>query len=307
MAARLLLMSDGGPGSGNHGHKGRPGQRGGSGPGGGSASEPAKSFHSMSDSEYDSWHQKESTSRIIADDFEKKYGVSLDDANMGRNDRWVEEENQWLSDIAHQTSDDLDQVGPGFGKCGYIQSSDGSKAINAYLRREEVGRLYTKGQMKETIDAMNRLIDKSSLSQDMAVDRCAGINALEAMGIPVGAHGKTFRIGHAFCTDGLDYDAVAKAINDGYVGSVITDKGFMSASAVPSRNVFGGSDVTFSIHAPKGTKAFISDNTMEAELVFKPNTKQRITGARVIEREATDHDGKKVKRKSIEVSLEIVE
>ena len=80
----------------------------------------------------------------------------------------------------------------------------------------------------------------------------------------------------------------------------------MSASVSAEDNIFGGSDVTFTILAPEGTHAYISNNTREAEVVFAPNTKQEIVGARVQEREATDYEGKKTKREVVEVFLKIV-
>lgn len=260
----------------------------------------------MTESEYADWHAEHSTRNEIANDFEEKYGVSLDDALAGRSDRLISEEREWLSDIAQRYVEDIYQVQPGYGKCGYIQAADGSKAINAYLRKGEIGKIYKKGEMEETIGSMYRLIDSTTIDRDMVVDRCAGIDALEHMGIDVGKHGKSFRIGHAFCTEDLDVQLIVDNINKGYIGKEIVDKGLMSSSATPDLNVFGGSDVTFTILAPKGTHAYISDNVQEAELVFKPGTNQRIVGARATERMAKDHDGKEIKREVVEIFLKII-
>lgn len=263
----------------------------------------------MNKDEYIEWQAENSTKKIVEENFEEKYGMTIEKArfnfeqtNMNPNDKW-----ESFSDVAEKARDDILQVTQGSygGRCGYIQSADGSKAINAFLRRGEVD-FYKVSEMQKTIDSMNRLIDTTELDKDIVVDRCAGIDALKAMGIDVGETGKSFRIGHAFCTEGLDVEGVVDNINNNYVGSTIIDKGFMSASVSPDNNVFGGSDVTFTTLAPAGTHAYVSDNLVESEVVFAPNTEQEILGARVQERKVRDYEGKETTRKVVEIILKIV-
>ena len=263
----------------------------------------------MTETEYLQWQAENSTEKAIEEKFEEQYGMSIhkawydfNDTGMNPNDKW-----ETFSDVAQKAKEDITRVTNtyGSGACGYIQSADGSKAINAYLRRDEVD-LYSEKAMNTTIDAMNRLIETTELDRNLIVDRCAGIDSLQRMGIEVGDVGKTGRIGHAFVTEGLDTQQIVDNINENYTGAQIIDKGFMSASVSAENNVFGGSDVTFTILAPEGTHAYISNNTREAEVVFAPSTKQEIIGARVQEREATDYEGKKTKREVIEVFLKIV-
>lgn len=258
----------------------------------------------MSEKDYLSWQEKSSTQRTIEKEFEEKYGVKYDDALWGRKDEWIDSDRMWLSDIAKQYEDDVWQVSSGYGHCGYIQSADGSKAINAYLRRGEKSKLYSKAEMQKTIDSMNRLIDKTEINENIVVDRWAGIDALKAFGIDVDS-GKGFKIGHAFCTDEIDYTNAIQSIRE-IIGSQVTDKGFMSASVCSDLNVFKGSDIKFKIYVPKGTKAYISENIKESEIVFSPNTAQEITGVRLIETEAVDYEGKKTERKTIEIALKIL-
>ena len=258
----------------------------------------------LSKNEYDEWQASNSTAHELERNFSEKYGVEMQDGIIGE-DKYIDGKG-WVSDLWAEVTDDLYQVQNGYGHCGYIQSSDGSKAINAYLRRGEVGRLYRKQEMEKTIESMRRLINETSLNEALSVDRCAGIDAIERMGIEIGEHGRSFRIGHCFCTEGVDFESIAKKINSEYIGTEIVDKGFMSASVVPEKNIFGGSDVTFTIIAPKGTHAFISENTIESEIVFMDGTRQEITGARVTERAAKDHDGKETTRKTLEILLKII-
>ena len=265
--------------------------------------------------QYIEWQKNNSTRDAICRKFEEKYGVQLNRETMpdgtiiadlsSSDDKYISSEKKWLYEIFEETLDDISQVSAGRGHCGYIQSADGSKAINAYLRRGEIG-MYKKSEMQKTIDAMNRLIEQSTISENISVDRCAGIDALERMGIDVGAHGNSFRIGHAFCTEGLDVSAIVDTVNKDYIGTELVDSGFMSASVVRDKNIFGGSDVTFTLRVPQGTHAYISDNLIESEIVFSPNTRQRIVGAKEIERKARGYDGQETTRKVVEIILEVI-
>ena len=267
----------------------------------------------MTEEQYDEWQEENSTSNALREkfreEFKAKYGIYPEDVNYSNS--WTKTNGEltdldWEKDKLWEKmgGDDLYQIENRQRHCGYIQDADGSKAVNAYLRRGEIG-IYREREMKETIAAMDRLIATTTLDRTMLVDRCAGIDALERLGINCGTHERTSRIGHAFCTEGVDNKSIVERINKEFIGSIITDKGFMSASVVPEKNVFGGSDVTFTLLAKEGTHAFISDNKRESEIVFAHGTEQEILGARVIQREVTDYEGNKTSRETIEVFVEI--
>lgn len=255
----------------------------------------------MTEEEYLEWQKNNSTESLMWKEAEQY-------------DRWSDERAEISEIIERATSFYGDGV-------GYVQCSDGSKEVNAYLRRgerpsfENVSNRKKRAESEQkrmnaiqnTIDAMNVLTHKTQLDRDMVVDRWAGIDALERMGIIVPQHDRTGRIGHAFCTNGIDFNVVKQLMDKSFIGSIITDKGFMSASACSDLNVFRGSDVKFSILAPQGTNCYITENTNESEIVFAPGMRQEIVGINIINSEAIDYEGKPHERQSIEVIVRITE
>ncbi len=277
--------------------------------------------------------------------FEEKYGITIKEAQrmdyskqreLGLEDYVYDEygdrRHRWIDDIIDEDylyfQKDLLQVCFGHGHIGYVQCADGSKMINSYLRNGESKEVFrqfhplvkrTKSwiakqngwiendekQVKETISSMKRLIDSTTINENIIVDRWAGINSLEFMGLNID-HGMSYRIGHAFVSDGIDYSSVSDSLKK-IIGSKITDNGFMSTSGNSDLNIFRGSDVKFSIKVPAGTKAFITDNVDESEIVFAPGTVQEIEGINIIETEAVDYEGKKTKRTAIEIVLKIIQ
>lgn len=259
---------------------------------------------SMSKEQYTEWQKEFSSGSRYESYFKDKYGITRSEAvNSYERDPIS---GKWYDEIGNRATHVLMKPYEQIGECGYVQNADGSRAINKYLRSGEVGKLYSKSDMEDVISCMKELSDKTTIPQEIVVDRWTHAGVLEKMGIDIGDHGKVYRIGHAFCIDGLDYERIEENVRKNLVGSVITDRGFMSTSACSELNVFTGSDVKFTIVAPKGTNAFITDNIRESEVVFMPGTKQEVIGVNIIDSEAFDHDKNGTKRKSIEIILRIV-
>lgn len=300
-------------------------------------------FSEMSVPEYEKW-QKENSAKALEiqemkAEFEKKYGIDFDAARKSRLTLKVQEEGYKYGKFAEDAASDfetsflrdfsLSEIREwGESHLSYIASADGSRIINSFLRagrsikpiEDEYRRLGFKGkklkeiidryekEAKETISAMERIISRHTISENIVVDRWAGIDAIQKMGIDIGDISKMSkgRIGHAFVHDGIDYEKIRKNIESENIGSVLQDDGFMSASAQSDLNIFRGSDVKFTIKVPKGTHAYVTDNVDESEIIFAPGTQQEIEAVNVIETEAVDHEGKKVKRKAIEIVLKII-
>lgn len=256
----------------------------------------------MSKEKYGEWQKKESSEMQFEKAFKNRYGMSIQDAyySIDKDPKT----GRWLDEIGQKAQDTLMRPYETYG-CGYVANADGSRAINKYLRSGNIG-IYKKPEMEKTIDAINQLIEATTIKEDIVVDRWVHAGVLEKMGVNIGDHGKVYRIGHAFCIDGLDHEMIANNIRENLVGAIITDNGFMSASACSELNVFQGSDIKFSILTPKGTHAFITNNTRESEVVFSPGMKQKVKDVRIIEAEAFDHEHKPTKRKCIEILLELV-
>lgn len=284
-----------------------------------------RGYASLSEDDYLEWQKKNSTLFKIYSEFEKKYGVTLiEGALPNSQDRFIKDEGEWLYDILKKWLDDYDMVTNNIAnRYSYVQNADWSKNINQYWRTGDSSFLvdfHHKGRVsakkaaqlaqeslsgiKRTSKALDSIISSTKLDRDLTVDRWGGINSLKSLGISTDL--STGRVGHAFVTNGLDLDHIKEQV-DSMIGTVMTDEGYMSASVSSSLNIFQGSDIKFSINVPKGTNAFITENTKESEVVFGRGTKTEIVGSKIIETEAVDTwTGEKVKTKTLEIIMNLV-
>lgn len=284
-----------------------------------------RGYASLSEDDYLEWQKKNSTLSKIYSEFEKKYGVTLVEGMLPNSqDRFVKEEGEWLYDILKKWLDDYDMVTNNIAnRYSYVQNADWSKNINQYWRTGDSSFLvdyHHKGMIsakkaaqlaqeslsgiKRTSKALDSIIASTKLDRDLTVDRWGGINSLRSLGISTDL--STGRVGHAFVTNGLDLNSIKEQV-DSMIGTVMTDEGYMSASVSSSLNIFQGSDIKFSINVPKGTNAFITENTSESEVVFGRGTKTEIVGSKIIETEAVDTwTGEKVKTKTLEIIMNLI-
>jgi len=231
---------------------------------------------SMETDKYEQWVKSHSTRAIAKED------------EQLLNDLWMAESNP--------------------GGIHYVQSADGSSAINGYWRNDgaityagkwdrtvrpgdkvpsKLQAAYERDSksIRETSEAMDRLIQFGRSDREMALERWSGADALKRLGIDIGS-GKTQRFGHARITDGLNHQDIVDQINQTLKGAVISDKGYSSASVSSERNVFIGSDIKFTIIAPEGTPMYITENTAESEVILARKTEMEVIGARVIDTKA---------------------
>lgn len=284
-----------------------------------------RGYASLSEDDYLEWQKKNSTLSKIHSEFEKKYGVTLIEGTLPNSqDRFIEEEGEWLYDILKKWLGNYDMVTNHIAnRYSYVQNADWSKNINQYWRTGDSSFLvnfHHKGGVsakkaaqlaqeslsgiKRTSKSLDSIIASTKLDRDLTVDRWGGINSLRSLGISTDL--STGRVGHAFVTNGLDLNSIKEQV-DSMIGTVMTDDGYMSASVSSSLNIFQGSDIKFSINVPKGTNAFITENTSESEVVFGRGTKTEIVGSKIIETEAVDTwTGEKVKTKTLEIIMNLV-
>lgn len=263
-------------------------------------------FEKMSQQQYLEWQAQHSTREQLDKQIEDEFDIKLHNGQLSYDDdRFIESgpyKGMWLQDVVDKNTDLISTAERSYG-CGYVQNADGSKAINAYWRTGQVGRMYRKSEILETSNALDQLIQSTQINQSVSVDRWAGAKSLERMGINV--TGTEERIGHAFVTN-MDPHDIVEQINGKLTGAIIEDKTYMSASMQSELNVFRGSDVCYVIQVPSGTNAYITDNTKESEVIFARGTKQEILGAKVAQAEAYDYEGKPTSRQIVEITVRIV-
>lgn len=293
-----------------------------------------RNFEKMSEEDYRKWQEQQSTYGQIysqaALDLKREYGIELKDGwTIKGKDFYLDDRKMWASDYVEELlksrlGDYLRATDTFENQYSYVQNADWSKNINQFFRTGDSSFLtdyFHKGRVtlkaaqqraqeavsgiRKTAEALDNLIASTTINKDMVVDRWGGVNSLSYLGIttdlPLG------RIGHSFVTKGLDLEDIKSQV-DNLVGTVMVDKGYMSASASSDLNIFQGSDIKFSINVKKGTHAFVTDNLSESEIIFGRESKTEITGSRIIETEAVDTwSGEKVKTKSLEIFLNLLE
>lgn len=145
----------------------------------------------------------------------------------------------------------------------YIDSA-WSRTINSELAKNKIGKTVPKDFMDkgsyEQIITLDKVIAKNSLPEETWLYRKVSPYWLQREGIEF----KT--------------------------GNIITEYGFTSTSAVEGANVMRkGKDVLLEIRAPKGTKAFVSSNSAESEVILPRNSKFKVVSV-------SDRSGKTVVR-----------
>ena len=172
------------------------------------------------------------------------------------------------------------------GKHG-MNTMDGgqSRRINDALRN---GKMPEDPADKKLVQRLDSEIEKNALPQDMTLFRGVSMVAFKDTGVFDGFKTTVVNMSDFKKPDGgIDYDkwgiefakAKKKDMEDKLgrakrlVGATIEDKGFMQVSASSERNIFSFSDINIQIHAPEGTKAYISDYKEESEIILQRGTK----------------------------------
>ncbi|MGM0124692.1 hypothetical protein IGI37_002086 [Enterococcus sp. AZ194] len=147
---------------------------------------------------------------------------------------------------------------------GYIQTAN-SFMINQALRKDDLSNLTS--ESIKTIEALSRVISKNVLNQDIKVDRWVGMPWLSEI---------------AENWTNSKVKAISELIefmNNNKVEFV--DKGFLSTSVIPAKNVFRSYPIKIEIRVPKGTNIYATDNIHESELILQKGNKYEIISAKM--------------------------
>jgi hypothetical protein len=190
-----------------------------------------------------------------------------------------------------------------------------SKRVNGALRN---GQMPTDPKDLKMVQKLDKAIQKNELPMDMTLYRGVNMVAFERTGFFDGIVRKYINMDDFKNADGvMDWDAWEKAQNEStnkwlsqllsgakqMRGMEITDDGFMQVSASSQRNFFQFSDFNIQLHAPKGTKAYISDYKSESEIFLARGTTIRILDAHIAD--VTTDNG--ATQKIVQIIAELVE
>jgi len=156
----------------------------------------------------------------------------------------------------NQNIDKLNEVKIMNNNSGYVATSN-SFYLNELLRGDYA---LTKKD-KNTIEALDSLINTNKLKENILLHRNDGFGFIEAkFGFYPGS------------------DSASEIINKIRATGIteLSDKGFYSTSAIKDNNVFKKRMVSLQIKAKKGTNAFITTNYDESEIILKRNQKFKI-------------------------------
>lgn len=173
-----------------------------------------------------------------------------------------EEEKAAYSYVATSNSFDMNRV---LYEGTYAEVKSGQKAIDD-LRGSDKYNI-------DRIDALGKLIDKCELPKPMRVVRNVDHNYLSSLCNEIGGED----LKHEF----RKVDEVSGQIaflNKHIATTKYTNKSFISTSYSADENVFKGRDVHIEFYADKGTKALITKNWSESEIVFNKDSRVEILG-----------------------------
>lgn len=157
------------------------------------------------------------------------------------------------------------------GYDGYIGTTN-SWRMNNRMRDNPTASLSDlfSGKDLETAECLHNVIQRNTIPHNTVVVRKAGNNfARETLHMNANCLRNTIEY--------FDDDTVQEALAE-YIGTKVTEHGFVATSANMELNVFTYKPITLEFQTPKGTKAFITDNYAESEVIFDRGFTYEITG-----------------------------
>lgn len=153
---------------------------------------------------------------------------------------------------------------------GYVNSSK-AKEINAVLRSG--GKL--PDDFQKVADALQSVIDKNTISDNIIVHRYVRLDALESI---TGVSAPEISMKKTATEFFKELDEIPGKIERNHI---YTEKGFLSTSGVEEKNVMSEKEVYMRISVLSGTHGYVTTNNKESEIIFGQNTKLRITNSSI--------------------------
>lgn len=208
---------------------------------------------------------KEEKIKAKEEEFKPLIDVKGDPLDIDNQMAW---ENIRSKDITKAEHDKI--YGDG-GYDGYIQTSH-SWTLNNKMRKNPNAELSDifKGKDLETVEALHNVIQRNEIPFNTTVVRKSGTNfARESLRMNVNALNSVIQ--------DFDKDYIQESLAD-YIGDRITEHSFVSTSANMELNVFNYKPISLEFRVPKGTKAFITENYAESEVIFDRGFTYEIMG-----------------------------
>jgi len=172
----------------------------------------------------------------------------------------------------------------------YDRNWKGSTSMNKSLYTGEYEKQkfnINKLELNKDIDNLSDIIQKGSLPKDIKLVRNVDSNFIDAffkklnIDVPI----------NLSSINKEDFESVSQNISKQIFGVEYEHKSFMSTSFDIKSNVFDKREYTLDIFADKGTKALITNNWDESEIIFDKGTKLEILGVRFQEAREAGQQG----------------
>ena len=168
----------------------------------------------------------------------------------------------------------------------YVRTGN-SFTLNKYLYtgkydNEVAAGLATKSRYAEQIDNFSAVINKDKLTDNMRLVRNVDTNTMEYIfkqsGIKMSDKIQEGLVNIEYGTTPEEAKALADELTKSLAGIKYNNQSFISTSFNAGANVFKGRPVQIEFYADKGTKALMTDNWAESEIVFDKGTNIEILG-----------------------------
>lgn len=160
------------------------------------------------------------------------------------------------------------------GSNGYIATSN-SFGINEYLRTGNKDGILNFEKSLKTIEELEKVIKNNHASKDVILHRFVDSDYLNHYEM-VNDFSKAF-----FTGDEDSMKLCVKEFNAIHAGQIETFKAFTSTSFDSSKNVFTDRPVKLTIHVPKGSNCYMTENLFESEIILNADSKFKIHGAKL--------------------------
>lgn len=184
--------------------------------------------------------------------------------------KWTEQEQRRQNAQMNITDLEENILYSRFNHYGYVQTSNSFK-INKAHREDRFDDLLP--NQKETSNALDGVIAKNTLEGDAQFLRMIGYTYMNT----------NYGIDMRMLDDIIEnFDAYSETLK-GFVGTKITEDGFMSVSSAFDKNVFTDRPCVIETLAQDGTHAYVTHNYIESETIFPRKTEYEVLGFSVRE------------------------
>lgn len=157
---------------------------------------------------------------------------------------------------------------------GYVATSN-SFGINRYLRTGDKSALFNVEKSIKTIEELEKVIRDNRASKDIILHRFVGDEYIDHFNM-INSFDDAF-----YTVDDDLKEVFVKEFNACFAGENEVFDGFTSTSWDVEKNVFTDRPIKLTIHVPKGSNLYMTNNDIESEVILNKGANVKIIGAKL--------------------------